>query len=173
MSRLLKIKKYWYLLDDTADISEGSAVIYSNTTPVFASFVDTNIKACIINHDNTSIVAANDELEKIMASTNENDTTPMLDMSQIEDLILSTYITKIIQGFSPLLPEKKDAYVYILKSEQECLDIMKTWVKELSIKILKYPEYRCAYTIKFDEDSNQKAWLNEKGFANVIRIYND
>ncbi len=41
------------------------------------------------------------------------------------------------------------------------------------INELPLSSYKCDYTIKFDENSNLKAWINEKGFVNILRIYND
>jgi hypothetical protein len=73
------IGKYVYLIsNEINELSEGAAVLYSNTILGFASFVDNQNKECNIHYGDGVYGVKFNELEVVVASSNPNDGTQML-----------------------------------------------------------------------------------------------
>lgn len=70
------IGKYVYLVSSGInELSEGAAVLYSNTVLGFASFVDNENKRCVLHHGDAALMVNFDNLDAVIASTNPNDGT--------------------------------------------------------------------------------------------------
>lgn len=79
----LKYRKgHWYLVDGRVTPEEGGISIYDNTIPVFTNFIDEDDNICSIGIKSCQL----HNLETVMGSTNQNDGTPMLDVSKFEEL---------------------------------------------------------------------------------------
>jgi hypothetical protein len=91
MSRLLKINKKLVSIDMNVEPTEGSVVIFEELVVAYATFVNVEKQLCINNGNNLLNVTFS-EVESVIASTNSNDSKPMLNLFDIEKLILETYI---------------------------------------------------------------------------------
>ena len=75
------INKYLYEVStDFETLSEGAAVIYSDSVVSFASFVDNYNKTCVINYKDKNYDVKFSDLAIVVKSLNPNDGTPMMDL---------------------------------------------------------------------------------------------
>jgi hypothetical protein len=120
MSRLLKINKNWYLLDMNVEPTEGSVVIFEELVVAYATFVNVEKQLCVINNGNNLLNVTFSEVESVIASTNSNDSKPMLNLFDIEKLILETYIFNTISNeFGVEYPDEDDSIMGYYKTNQE------------------------------------------------------
>lgn len=73
------IGKYVYLISSGInELSEGAAVLYSDTVLGFASFVDNENKRCVLHYGDTALMVNFDNIDAVIASDNPNDGTQTL-----------------------------------------------------------------------------------------------
>jgi hypothetical protein len=85
--KLKHVKGHWYLIDTSVPHSEGGIAIWCDVKPIFTSFIDEKEGICSASErcfDSMTVGFPN--LEPVVASTNLNDATPMLDVSKFEGL---------------------------------------------------------------------------------------
>jgi hypothetical protein len=146
MSRLLKINKNWYLLDMNVEPTEGSVVIFEELVVAYATFVNVEKQLCVINNGNNLLNVTFSEVESVIASTNSNDSKPMLNLFDIEKLILETYIFNTISNeFGVEYPDEDDSIMGYYKTNQESLKILREYFTKIKMNIFRYDEYACEY----------------------------
>ena len=151
--KLIKRKAYWYLIDDSVALYEGGAAMYQNTIPVFTSFVDNELKLCTIGiiPDQVSF----DDLHAIMASSNPNDGTPMINMDQVYYKYLTRYVfTTVSGGFGANYPDEHDSVMGYYETEEEAVKIVREYIEKKFFNILSRDEYDADYTITFEKGNN-------------------
>ena len=172
MIKLINRKNNWYLMDSSVqNVQDGSAVIYADSTPAFANFIDQEEKTCFLSNGIGEV--SFDEFEIIIASTNASDGTPMINLEMIEDLLLENFIFDTIldtvdSGFGVNYPDEHDSVLGYFSTEKEAIAALRKWFSTKPFPILVRDMYYARYTSHFENDV-MKPYIVD-GFINIFKV---
>jgi hypothetical protein len=169
MAKLIKRKNNWYLIDAGLDRTpqEGSPVIYADSVPAFAKFIDQEEKTCFLSEGLGE--ASFDEFEVIIASTNPSDTTPMLNVEMIENQLLKNFIFDTLEtNFGVNYPDEHDSVMGYYPTKEECIAALREWFSRKPFPILVRDMYYATYTIHVPNKVPEPYLID--GFVNILKV---
>jgi len=170
MDKLIKIKNNWYLIDTIKNEQplESSVVLYANSIPTFASFIDYNLRICYLSGGIGDV--SFDDFEVIVASTNPFDGAPMLNVEMIENKVLENFIFDTVgkENFGVLYPDEDDSVMGYFPTQEECIANLKEWFSHKPYPILARDNYYTRYT-KHVPNNKIEPYLID-GFVNLIKV---
>jgi len=110
----LKYRKgHWYLVDERVTPEEGGVAIWCGVRPIFTSFIDEENEICSISEKLFGMTTVHFRvLETVMGSTNQNDGTPMLDVSKFKELgVIDEVIDYLVDYTITFANGKQEAYL--------------------------------------------------------------